>query len=167
MKKPLVSTRLRPSRARELPGGRRLAVMTGPCTPAVAWLAVLSLLGAACASDDPRLSDVAQPSVPGPGQAQPGTVFGLPGDGSEGAPASSPPVNDGPGATETNFFTPPCGVDGLRLVPDGGASDAGGREGSASSGELLDAGAVGSAMADAPAPNAHGARVPCPKVPGD
>jgi hypothetical protein len=122
------------------------------------WLiAALCLVAAACASSDPPLTDRAQPAAtdstvadPGsaiPGEPEPGgSVFGSPG---EEMPASSPPENDGPGATETNFITPPCGADGSRQIPDagiagGGAEDAG----------------VPDAVADGGA-----ARKPCPDQP--
>jgi hypothetical protein len=163
MKKPTLSIGLRRIAASALLGGRRLPLETVRGRSAAAGLVALSLLGAACASGDQRLSDAAQPSMPG--MAAPGTVFGLPGDGSEGTPASTPPVNDGPGATETNFLTPPCG-DGSRLIPDAGSADAG--EDGAVSGGLLAAGgpaagAGGSAAGDAGAPD--GARVPCAQSP--
>ncbi|HTV25244.1 MAG TPA: hypothetical protein VMG12_41405 [Polyangiaceae bacterium] len=70
-----------------------------------------------------------QPSSPG-GPANPDT-YGLPG----GEPVSAPTENDGPGATETNFLTPPCrkdsdcrdgrrctAGDGERSGRDGGAA---------------------------------------------
>jgi len=66
----------------------------------------------------------AQPSMPS-GPSAPGDTYGL------------PPENDGPGATETNFFTLPCSKDsdcsdgkrcilGARVATDAGlAADAG------------------------------------------
>lgn len=76
---------------------RRRAAGFGPC-------AALVLLHAACSSSDTS-AVLVQPSSPA-GPESPGT-YGLPG----GEPVSTPTENDGPGATETNFLTPPCRQD--------------------------------------------------------
>lgn len=100
----------------------------------------LALACAGCSSGEPPSLQV-QPSTPG-GPAAPGgessTPDGTDTYGSPGPdPVSVPPENDGPGATETNFLTPPCRQDsdcpdGRRCVggarpagADGGAADAG------------------------------------------
>jgi hypothetical protein len=82
----------------------------------------LCLLLSACSSSDPPISS---PADPASGGASP-----------IGTPSEAPPENDGPGATETNFITPPCHADadcgdGRRCVDesdrslDAGVSDAG------------------------------------------
>ena len=107
-----------------------------------AWFgpfAALALVCAACSSSEPPATLQVQPSMPsGPpapsGEpATPDGTYGLPGP----EPMSTPPENDGPGATETNFLTPPCRQDsdcngrrcigGARVAgaADGGATDAG------------------------------------------
>ena len=131
--------------------GRRLR------EPLLCLILALSVLGVSCADPvRPELVDMASTPrgpVPAgtPAAPEPGAVFGAPGDGIS---VSTPVENDGPGATETNFLTPPCGG-GSRLIPDAGASDAG---------APADAGAPDS-PADAgeapPAVDGGGARRPC------
>jgi hypothetical protein len=72
---------------------------TGPCRRSA-----LSLLGSAlllgllgCSSSDPPIG---APMNPGSGGAPPIAT-----------PSAMPPENEGPGATETNFITPPCHAD--------------------------------------------------------
>jgi hypothetical protein len=89
-----------------------------------------------CSSSEPPATLQVQPSMPsGPGAPAgdpltPDGTYGLPGP----EPMSTPPEEEGPGATETNFLTPPCRQDsdcngrrcivGARVAsePDGGAA---------------------------------------------
>lgn len=67
------------------------------------------------------------PAAPAGEPSTPDGTYGLPGP----EPVSTPPENDGPGATETNFLTPPCRTDsdcngrrciiGARTAADAGA----------------------------------------------
>jgi len=104
-------------------------------------------LTVACSSTDPELVAQTQPSTPdnagpaapgpstpGPDMADPNPVFGSPG---EVVPVSAPPENDGPGATETNWLTPPCG----KQRPDAGGADSAADAGAPELG--ADAGATG------------------------
>jgi hypothetical protein len=129
-------------------------------TPLAWLLVVLSALGNGCSQPvEPELMDSESPSTPrgaapgagGPVVAEPGAVFGAPAD--DGMAVSTPVENDGPGATETNFLTPPCGADGSRRLPDAGGA-----------GAPADAGVpVSPADAGAPMPavDGGGARLPC------
>jgi hypothetical protein len=100
------------------------------------WLVlVLPVLFLGCASTEPQVTDTAQPALPGavgtptptlPAGEEP-TTYGVPG----ADPVSVPVENDGPGATETNFLTPPCGKDsdcgdGRRCVAGGARKTAAG-----------------------------------------
>jgi hypothetical protein len=115
-------------------GRRRRALL-------VLIISASSALGVGCSEPaQPELVDMGLPAMPaGPVPAAPGTVFGAPGDGIS---VSTPIENDGPGATETNFLTPPCGGDGSRLIPDAGTprdgalSDAGAPQNPADAGVL-------------------------------
>jgi hypothetical protein len=95
-----------------------------------------------------------QPSMPelpgaprplGGEPAPPDSTYGLPGP----EPVSAPPENDGPGATETNFLTPPCRKDsdcsdGRRCIGGArvaGEADAGGAADAGDAGLASDAGA--------------------------
>jgi hypothetical protein len=138
------------------------------------WLVlVLPVLFLGCASTEPQLTDMAQPALPGavgtptptPPAGEEPTTYGAPG----ADPVSVPVENDGPGATETNFLTPPCSKDsdcgdGRRCVGgaletparavDGGADvpddeGDGGADAAASSASPADAGAaLGRCQAD-------------------
>lgn len=98
-----------------------------------------------------------QPSTPS-GPAAPGVVagepapegtdtYGLPGSPE---PVSTPPESDGPGATETNFITPPCHKDsdcpdGRRCVGEArvaAPADAGAAPNAADAGLASDAGVI-------------------------
>jgi hypothetical protein len=102
--------------------------------------AALMVLWAGCSSSESSTQLQAQPSMPGepssPLGGEPSTpdgTYGLPGP----EPMSTPPDSEEPGATETNFLTPPCRQDsdcngrrcilGTRAVADAGgaAADAG------------------------------------------
>ncbi len=105
--------------------------------------AVLSVAVFACSDSAPLVTDPAPPAspadvldplLPSPGGEEP-TTYGTPG----AAPVSVPVENDGPGATETNFLTPPCGkdsdcgdgrrcVDGARAAAAGDGADGGGAQ---------------------------------------
>jgi hypothetical protein len=112
-------------------------------------------LAIACSSTDPELVAQRQPSTPdsagpaapgpstpGPDTADPSPVFGSPG---EEIPVSTPP-DDGPGATETNWLTPPCG----KQRPDAGAIDGTADAGAPKPG--TDAGATGDRCVSPEAP---------------
>lgn len=99
--------------------------------PSRSFATLLCGLAFACSSSDPDLVAQTQPSTPGnagpsaPGPSTPGpeapdpsTVFESPGGE---VPVSVPPENDGPGATETNWLTLPCG----KQRPDAGTADGG------------------------------------------
>jgi hypothetical protein len=96
--------------------------------------AALTLLCAGCSSSEAPSQLQAQPSTPSgpftPLGGEPSTPDGT--DGLPGPePMSTPPESDGPGATETNFLTPPCRQDsdcndGRRcILPARAAADAG------------------------------------------
>jgi hypothetical protein len=110
-----------------------------------------------------------EPIAPSPGDPEP-TTYGSPG----ADPASAPVENDGPGATETNFLTPPCArdsdcgdgrrcvggartaatdggaeaSDGGALVPDGAAIVPDGGAAVTDGGAAADGGAVADGGAD-------------------
>jgi hypothetical protein len=111
--------------------------------------------GAGCSSSEPPAALQVQPSQPG-GPLAPGPLVGGPpapgdGDGLPGPePTSAPPDNEGPGATETNFLTPPCRADGD--CPDGRRCVVGARAAA-----LPDAGAPADAGASADAGDAGAA----------
>jgi hypothetical protein len=92
-------------------------------------------LAIACSSTDPERVAQTQPSTPA-GPAAPGPS--IPGPGmTDPSPVSAPPENDGPGATETNWLTPPCG----KQRPDAGAVEGAADAGAPDLG--ADAGAAG------------------------
>lgn len=107
-------------------------------SPVFARVALASGLALACSTNDPDWVAQAQPStpdtsapgtpgptLPGPATPDPGPVVVVDAPGEE-IPVSSPPENDGPGATETNWITPPCGkLPADAGVADGGVVDAG------------------------------------------
>jgi hypothetical protein len=100
--------------------------------------AALTLLCARCSSSESPTQLQAQPSTPsGPSSplggesSTPDGTYGLPGP----EPMSAPPEDEEPGATETNFLTPPCRQDsdcnagrrcilGARAAADAGAATA-------------------------------------------
>lgn len=101
-------------------------------------VAALMLLCGGCSSSEPPTPLQAQPSMPGgpvtPLGGEPSTPDGT--DGLPGPePMSTPLENEEPGATETNFLTPPCRRDsdcndgrrcilGARAAADAGAAAA-------------------------------------------
>lgn len=114
-------------------------------------LAALAQGSAGCSSDETPAGLQVQPSQPGGpvaplggGSSTPGDIDGLPGP----EPTSAPPDDDGPGATETNFLTPPCRADGdcpggRRCVNDARAAaglDAGAPSDADDAGQERDAG---------------------------
>ena len=130
--------------------------------PLVWFFMALGALGTGCSEPvRPELAESASPATPrgaapgagGPVVAEPGMVFGAPGE--DGMSVSTPVENDGPGATETNFLTPPCGADGSRRFPDAGGSDAGAPESAGAPDSPPDAGAT------SPAVDGGAARLPC------
>lgn len=113
--------------------------------------AALALVGAGCSSNESPATLQVQPSMPsgpaGPGEpSTPDGTYGLPGP----EPMSTPPENDGPGATETNFLTPPCRQDsdcnGRRCIF--GARGAGEADAGAASADAGDAGRASDAGVD-------------------
>jgi hypothetical protein len=117
------------------------------CAPRRSLPALLCGFVIACSSTDPELVAQTQPSTPdtsgpaapgpsppGPDTPEPVTVLGSPGDE---IPVSAPPENDGPGATETNWLTLPCG----KQRPDAGGADGAADAGAPEPG--VDAGATG------------------------
>jgi hypothetical protein len=92
-----------------------LSIIRRCCAASIGLSAALAFALGGCSSND---TVEVQPSAPG-GPSAPGSpagsppppdntdTYGLPGP----EPVSDPPENDGPGATETNFLTPPCRLD--------------------------------------------------------
>jgi hypothetical protein len=121
------------------------------CGATFGLFAALALPWAGCSSSETPTQLQVQPSMPGAPSSPlageplaPDDTYGLPGP----EPMSTPPEDEEPGATETNFLTPPCRQDsdcnaGRRCILDArAAADAGAAAaGAGDAGLASDAGA--------------------------